>query len=105
MAILYPTTLDPASRGLHRTLTMPLDIVLDAWLTRHGDAPVAISRILYEDGSADSLTNNMACIVYRMCHMNSRNGYFEQRWPRHMVRVYHAADTDAVLVRVFPIGD
>jgi len=84
---------------------MPLGIVLDAWLTRHGDAPVTISRIVYEDDSADSLTNNMACIVYRMCHLNSRNGYFEQLSPRHMVRVHHAADTDTVIVWVVPIGD
>jgi hypothetical protein len=100
VAITCLTTLDPGDRYGHRQLTMPIEVVLDAWMTRYGSTPQPVRRIVFEDGSADELLNNMCVIVYRMCRRNINRDLFEYLTQEHRVYAMFDIANDNVMVRV-----
>lgn len=100
MAITCLQTLDPGGLLAYRTLTMPVDVVLDAWTARHGSTVVPIPRLVFEDGSADPLLNNMCVIVYRLCRRNPLTDMFEHCARAHRVYATNGFIYDCVFVRV-----
>jgi hypothetical protein len=84
--------------------TLPLDVVLDIWMTRHPDrATVSISETVLEDCDGDVLHKHMMYAISRFGqHDNNGNGWgYGFTTTTHRVCYMQDPLRDVFVVRVF----